>query len=101
MELGPRTGVPIRIPSCVKGHGCRHACISIARTARSCYVETKYDGERMQIHIDLSRPIHKQVQIFSKSRKDSTKKREEIIPYLSKRLGLTKNYKEGSGTHEG
>jgi DNA ligase-4 len=52
----------------------------MARCGDSCYVETKYDGERMQIHVNLSLPLDKQVQIFSKSRKDSTKDRYEVVP---------------------
>jgi hypothetical protein len=79
-NIVPRIGVPISIPSSHKAHGCRHACKMMADYDQSCYVETKYDGQRMQIHVDLSLPLDQQVQIFSKDRKNSTKHREEIIP---------------------
>jgi DNA ligase 4 len=79
-NVQPQTGIPIQIPTCVKAHGCRHACVTLSRYTKSCYVETKYDGQRMQIHVDLSLPQDKQIQIFSKSRKDSTRTRQEIIP---------------------
>jgi DNA ligase 4 len=78
----PQVGVPIQIPSCFKAQGCRHACVSLASYAKSCYVETKYDGHRMQIHVDLTLPLNQQVKIFNKSRKNGTKDREEIIPYV-------------------
>lgn len=79
ITITPQIGIPIQIPSIFKAQGCRHACIAISRQDQSCYVETKYDGLRMQIHVDLSLPLDQQVQIFSKSRKNSTKNREEII----------------------
>ena len=81
-DFGPRTGVPINLPSCGKGHGCRHVCTTVSRTANSCYVETKYDGQRMQIHVNLALPEHQQIVIFSKNRKDSTKDRWDIITYF-------------------
>jgi hypothetical protein len=78
--FSPKVGVPIHIPVCEKGHGCRHACQTVSRFGYdSCYVETKYDGQRMQIHIDLTLPMDQQIKIFSKNRKDSTKDRWEII----------------------
>src|SRR5579859_1227611 len=78
--FAPKVGVPIHIPVCEKGHGCRHACQTISQFGYdSCYVETKYDGQRMQIHVDLTLPIDQQIKIFSKNRKDSTKDRWEII----------------------
>lgn len=79
-NIAPRVGVPIQIPSCHKVQGCRHACIMVAKHTTSCYVETKYDGQRMQIHVNLQLPLDQQVQIFSKSRKNSTFAREGIIP---------------------
>lgn len=80
-EIGPKLGCPFKIPNNMKGHGCRDACNQLRkRGEQSCYVETKYDGHRMQIHVDLSLPVDKQIQIFSKSRKDMTKDREPVVP---------------------
>lgn len=79
-SFAPKIGVPIHIPVCEKGHGCRHACQTISGLGYdSCYVETKYDGQRMQIHVDLTLPMEQQIKVFSKNRKDSTKDRWEII----------------------
>lgn len=52
----------------------------MAKIDTEIYVETKYDGERMQIHVDLTLRLDQQVQIFSKSRLNSTKNREGVIP---------------------
>jgi DNA ligase 4 len=73
-------GLPIEVPKCTKGHGCRHVCSLLSKSADSCYVETKYDGQRMQIHVNLSLPFDKQIKIFSKDLNDSTKRRQEILP---------------------
>jgi hypothetical protein len=82
----PQVGYAVKIPECAKGHGCKHACQTMKIRSKdsnsdSCYVEQKYDGQRMQIHVNLALPLDKQVKIFSKDRHESTKKREEIIPY--------------------
>jgi ATP dependent DNA ligase domain len=73
------------IPECRKGLGCRHVCTTLREFTEECYVEVKYDGWRMQIHVDLSLPEEKQIRIYSKDRNDSTKDRREILPY--KKLG--------------
>src|SRR5579862_7924626 len=80
LDLKPKIGVPIYIPKCIKARGCRHVCNILSKVTDLCYVETKYDGERMQIHVDLTLPLALQIQIFSKSRNDSTKERSDIIP---------------------
>ena len=80
LEFSPKIGVPVQIPKNSKAHGCQHACNVLRKLTKTCYVETKYDGQRMQIHVDLTRPYDSQVQIFSKDRNDSTKARAEIIP---------------------
>lgn len=80
MVLKPKIGVPIYIPKCIKGRGIGHVCNSMAKIDTEIYVETKYDRERMQIHVDLTLRLDQQVQIFSKSRLNSTKNREGVIP---------------------
>ena len=94
---GPRIGVPIASPIFNKGYGCRHLCKELAAYTKSCYVETKYDGQRMQIHVDLSLPIDKQIQIFSKKGQDSTKRREEIIPYDLRFFSLLRKIRKALG----
>ncbi|SGY45760.1 BQ5605_C001g00336 [Microbotryum silenes-dioicae] len=85
-KFQPRLGIPILVPRTNKPQACEDACRCLSgRTA----VETKYDGERVQAHIDLSLPIERQVQIFSKSCRDSTKDRYRLIPIIRASLGLT------------
>lgn len=38
--------------------------------------------DRMQIHVDLSLPPHKQIKIFSKSKRDSTRDRSSAHPFV-------------------
>jgi len=55
-EVGPKIGFPFIIPKNLIGRGCLNACEQIIKKGReACYVETKYDGHRMQIHVDLSK----------------------------------------------
>ena len=44
---------------------------------------SKYDGQRMQIHVDLNLPFDEQIRLFSKKGIDSTKDRADVIPYLA------------------
>ncbi|EJD08532.1 DNA ligase/mRNA capping enzyme, partial [Fomitiporia mediterranea MF3/22] len=69
--VGPRIGVPVQIPKCVKGQGCKHALAQF-KTPESVWAETKYDGERMQIHIAVDKTGGTEITIFSKSKRDST-----------------------------
>lgn len=50
-------------------------------------VERKYDGEYIQIHIDLSKGKDC-IQLFSKSGKDSTKDRELLHPQIKESLRI-------------
>lgn len=79
----PRIGVPIMVPNCKKGRGCLHVCKMLERHCHLAYVETKYDGQRMQIHVDLSRPFDEQIRLFNKKGVDCTKRRAAVIPYLA------------------
>jgi hypothetical protein len=80
-EVGPKIGFPFIIPDNLIGCGCLNACEQLDKGGReTCYVETKYDGHRMQIHVDLSKPLDKQIKIFSKCRKDLTKDRGRVVP---------------------
>ncbi|KAF8513409.1 hypothetical protein BU17DRAFT_31851, partial [Hysterangium stoloniferum] len=70
----PTLGIPIEVPKSQKGIKLSHV-LSFFKKEREVWTETKYDGERMQIHIDLSRPLNEQITIFSKSKRNSTQDR--------------------------
>ncbi|EJD40837.1 hypothetical protein AURDEDRAFT_170030 [Auricularia subglabra TFB-10046 SS5] len=88
----PRIGVPVEIPKTVKGTSCENVAKIYSRCS-AIYAETKYDGERMQIHIDFSLPSHQQIRIFSKSKRDSTADRDAT-------LSLIRDALHGSGTRK-
>ncbi|KAF8323539.1 uncharacterized protein EI90DRAFT_2935697 [Cantharellus anzutake] len=62
---------PMKVPKCVKGTSCEGA-IGLLRNGGLIWAETKYDGERVQIHVDTSLEFRRQIRIFSKSGRDST-----------------------------
>ncbi|SCV74037.1 BQ2448_6469 [Microbotryum intermedium] len=82
----PQLGIPMLVPRTNKPQACEDACRFLSGPTA---VETKYDGERVQAHIDLSLPVERQVQIFSKSCRDSTKDRCRVIPIIRASLDLT------------
>ncbi|SJL03675.1 uncharacterized protein ARMOST_07032 [Armillaria ostoyae] len=84
----PRLGVPIEIPKSLKGQGCSHA-LSLLRSAKVVWVETKYDGERAQIHVDVSPSGIPNITIFSKSKRDSTQDRAAIHSIILDTLQLS------------
>ena len=77
----PKVGIPIECPDLKKGRGCKYVCERLSRVAHACWVETKYDGYRMQVHIDLTRPRAKQIEIIGKDKKNVTRHRTQVIPY--------------------
>lgn len=83
----PKIGVKVGRAQYEKGRSIRHAVDMIG--GRTMSVERKYDGEYVQIHIDLSKGKDC-IQLFSKSGKDSTKDRERLHPQIkdSLRIGL-------------
>ncbi|TIC42210.1 DNA ligase/mRNA capping enzyme [Wallemia mellicola] len=86
-----RPGVQLEIPSCIKGQSLRHA-LDVNQGCEQLIAETKYDGERVQIHI-IDQDI---IKIFSKSKVDSTSDRAGIVPIIRKALGLpSKSYPPG------
>lgn len=76
-----------QIPKAVKGRGCRSVA-TICETAGKVYLESKYDGERMQIHIDVLAGQGRAIKIFSKSKRDSTIDRIRTHPYEAPYLRL-------------
>ncbi|KAG7443683.1 uncharacterized protein BT62DRAFT_325260 [Guyanagaster necrorhizus] len=84
----PRLGTPIEIPKSWKGQGCSHA-LSLLRSAKVVWVETKYDGERAQIHVEVLPSGIPNITIFSKSRRDSTQDRAAIHSIILDTLRLS------------
>lgn len=64
----PELGTSISIMECGRGKGIDH--VAEKMKGKVCYIETKYDGERLQAHYDSlwSDPF----KIFSKSGRNST-----------------------------
>ncbi|EAU30345.1 predicted protein [Aspergillus terreus NIH2624] len=86
-HLDPLVGVKIGRPEYYKARSIKHCCQMVGR--RRVSVERKYDGEYCQIHIDLmKRPSS--IQIFSKSGKDSTADRADIIQVIRDSLRIGK-----------
>ena len=85
--LLPRVGVKVGRVNYAKARSVKHA-VSIIQN-RKMSVERKYDGEYCQVHIDIS-GTNDQIQIFSKSGKDSTADRVGLHETLKKCLKLTK-----------
>ncbi|BGP07980.1 hypothetical protein JCM10049v2_003825 [Rhodotorula toruloides] len=81
----PQLGLPIKVPKTEKPSSCARATKHVDGLVA---VETKYDGERLQIHIDLSLPPSQQIRIFSKSSRDSTETRRSLLPIIRASLGL-------------
>ncbi|KAJ8094352.1 hypothetical protein PM082_010786 [Marasmius tenuissimus] len=76
----PVLGVQIEIPKSQKGRNLSHA-LSCIPNSRSVWAETKYDGERAQIHIQLTNGVPR-IKIFSKSGRDSTNDRAAVHPII-------------------
>ncbi len=74
-EAECKINYPIAVVSCAKARGIEDAWRLVDYA--DCFAEVKYDGERMQIHIDRSKghPIT----IYSKSGRDSTLDRKNIL----------------------
>lgn len=85
----PGNMVPLR--SYDKARSTKH-CLQLMDGAKGKWsVETKYDGEYCQVHVDLSRGVYKCFQIFSKSQKDSTNDKVGVRGFLRDclRIGRT------------
>ncbi|KAH9818899.1 ATP dependent DNA ligase domain-containing protein [Melampsora americana] len=81
-------GIPVDIPKAVKASG---TCLAstISKFKGDIWAEVKLDGERMQIHIDRSKSEKDQIQIFSKSHRDSTSERVNTLIPIRAALGLS------------
>lgn len=67
----PRWGVPVEVPKSAKGRSPLHA-LELLDTDGQIWAETKYDGERAQIHVRFREGGEANIAIFSKSKRDST-----------------------------
>ena len=65
----PELGTSIAIMECGRGKGIDHVVKELK--GKVCYIETKYDGERLQAHYDSSSSLDP-FKIFSKSGRNST-----------------------------
>ncbi|BGP16121.1 hypothetical protein JCM10213v2_004115 [Rhodosporidiobolus nylandii] len=83
--IPPRVGLPVKTPKTEKPGCCSRATKYLKDEVA---VETKYDGERLQIHIDMSLPPDQQIRIFSKSGRDSTQTRHLLLPIIRAALSL-------------
>lgn len=82
--IKPQVGVKVGRQIWLKARSIRH-CLEMGHGLMSC--EKKVDGEYCQIHVDLSK-AHDQIQIFSKSGKDSTLDRLKLHSAIRSSLRL-------------
>ncbi|WWC92925.1 uncharacterized protein L201_007888 [Kwoniella dendrophila CBS 6074] len=73
---GPVIGTNVKIPKCKKGRSIADALSEFTGTkyahpANEIWAETKYDGYRMQIHVDYTSD-EPRITVFSKSTRNST-----------------------------
>ena len=104
-DIGPTIGKPVavgtfvfikvtscrissKIPKSEKGRGCEHA-LSFLSNSKCVWAETKYDGERAQIHLQVNEQGSSLITIFSKSRRDSTLDRHAVHDIIRAALRLT------------
>lgn len=67
-----------QIPKTVKGTGCAQA-LKLFSDSQLVWAETKYDGERAQIHVKVDKETGSvEFKIFSKSKRESTNDRQAV-----------------------
>ncbi|KAM0749298.1 hypothetical protein T439DRAFT_381674 [Meredithblackwellia eburnea MCA 4105] len=81
-EWKPVIGTPVQIPKTERPGTCDRATRMLRGPVA---VETKYDGERLQVHVDFEL---NHIQIFSKSGRDSTEDRRLLHPIIRASLSL-------------
>lgn len=69
--FSPTVGVNIAVMACGRAQGIQH--VFERMVGKTCYVENKYDGERLQAHLCKDWP--ERIRIFSKSGRESTSDR--------------------------
>ncbi|KAL0953402.1 hypothetical protein HGRIS_004641 [Hohenbuehelia grisea] len=93
--LGPEVGKFFQLPKSEKARDPKHA-VQMLSDAKQVWAETKYDGERAQIHVALRRDGSPHITIFSKSQRNSTWDRVAVHPYILQALNLG-----GAGANSG
>jgi DNA ligase-4 len=88
INLRPFNLIYFKIPKSDKGRGCEHALSFFADSER-VWAETKYDGERAQIHVRVNKDSSSCITIFSKSRRESTLDRHAVHDIIRAALRLT------------
>lgn len=73
--------IELKIPKSIKGRGCLEALKHFPHSDR-VWAETKYDGERAQIHVQVREGGISHITIFSKSKRDSTLDRWGVHEYV-------------------
>ncbi|KAF8159724.1 hypothetical protein B0H34DRAFT_704613 [Crassisporium funariophilum] len=87
-KISPKLGSFITIPKSEKGQGCIKA-LGFFKDCDIVWAETKYDGERAQIHVEMRADGSPHITIFSKSKRDSTYDRHAIHSIILAALGLS------------
>ncbi|KAK7061121.1 hypothetical protein VNI00_000857 [Paramarasmius palmivorus] len=82
----PSFGIQLAVPKSRKGRSI-HDALSPFQASEIIWAETKYDGERAQIHIQVTNGTPT-IKIFSKSKRDSTNDRIAVHPVILECLGL-------------
>ncbi|THU99167.1 DNA ligase/mRNA capping enzyme, partial [Dendrothele bispora CBS 962.96] len=83
----PKVGSFLGMPKSCKARSPSNA-LKILGSSDLVYAETKYDGERAQIHVELVDGTDPRLTIFSKSQRDSTLDRIALHPIIIRCLGL-------------
>ncbi|KAF5351502.1 hypothetical protein D9758_007192 [Tetrapyrgos nigripes] len=87
LATAPRIGIQVQMPKSEKGRSPLHA-LKLFRTPDLIWAETKYDGERAQIHIEIVEGEEPRLNILSKSKRNSTLDRRAVHPIIVQCLGL-------------
>ncbi|KAI6125420.1 DNA ligase/mRNA capping enzyme [Pisolithus croceorrhizus] len=85
LQAQPRCGIPIEVPKSAKGRCPQHA-LELLDSCDRIWAETKYDGERAQIHVSYSSDGEMNISIFSKRKRDSTLDRVAVHPIIREAL---------------
>lgn len=87
-EFKPHVGVMIPIIHSIKLQGVKNAFNTFAARSSRVWVETKYDGERAQIHVQIMSDGTSHITIYSKSGRNSTLDRIAVHWIVRQALGL-------------
>ncbi|KAL1703507.1 hypothetical protein EV121DRAFT_292220 [Schizophyllum commune] len=87
-EYKPQVGTRIKIPKSLKLQGIKNAFNTFSIRSSRVWVETKYDGERAQIHVQVETDGTSTITIFSKSGRNSTLDRIAVHWIVRQALGL-------------